>query len=92
MQERNTTSTKSYFALDGSYGSAWGLVVVDTTRWSNAMWGLVEDCSDDVRGELAEHFANNVHHFEKHHDGAEPRCEWCSLSEEDLQEENIVKA
>lgn len=79
--------TDSYFATDGSYGSASGLVVADTTNWSSSMWALVEACSDDVRQELAEHFAKNDHQFELHHYGqTEPRCEWCSLSEEDLQE------
>lgn len=95
MQQRNSTSTKSYFAMDGSYGSAWGLVVVDTTKWTNAMWELIEECSDDTRPDLADHFANNTdltrHTMETNLIGV-PRCKWCSLSEEDLQEEANVKA
>ena len=40
--------TKYYFAEDGSYGEAEGLVIVDTGQWTEAMWKAVsEECESD---------------------------------------------
>jgi hypothetical protein len=85
----NTTSTKSYFATDGSYGSAWGMTIVDTTEWTEAMWQMVESVSDEVRPELAEHFTEKKHDQKPDINGY-TYCTYCSLSEEELQEEGRV--
>jgi hypothetical protein len=41
--------SKHYFAADGSYGDAESLVVCDTSRWTDAAWDTVVDCSDEGR-------------------------------------------
>lgn len=43
----------SYFGLDGNYGDASGLVVVDTSRFTSSDWDLVDSASDDERGFVA---------------------------------------
>ena len=50
----------SYFGLDGNYGNAVGLVVVDTTRFTTEMWDALDECPDDERGFAALRFAQNV--------------------------------
>jgi len=44
---------KSYFAEDGNFGSAYGLVIVDTSGWSEEDWLLIEEVPDHQRAELA---------------------------------------
>jgi hypothetical protein len=44
---------KHYFATDGSYGDAEGLVIIDTSDWTDDEWGLVEDAPDDQRAAIA---------------------------------------
>ncbi len=39
----------SYFAKDGNYGNADGIVVLDTTSWVDADFALVEQVSDELR-------------------------------------------
>lgn len=39
----------SYFGKDGNYGSADGLVVLDTTTWSDADFSLLDQASDELR-------------------------------------------
>jgi hypothetical protein len=84
---RNATSTKSYFAIDGSYGSAWGLVVVDTQKWTEPMWQMLDSVSDETRPELAEHFVDKKHTQEADING-HVYCTECSLSREELGESN----
>lgn len=43
-----------YFAKDGSYGDALGLVVVDTSEWTEQDWILIDEAMDDERPEIAE--------------------------------------
>ena len=50
----------SYFGLDGNYGSAVGLVVVDTTRFTRDMWDVLDECADDERGFTALRFARDL--------------------------------
>ena len=38
-----------YFAADGNYGSADGLVLVDTSNWTEEQWQMIEDTSDSFR-------------------------------------------
>jgi hypothetical protein len=66
--------SKSYFAMDGNYGLANGLLVVDTKSWSPHMWEEVELSSDHTRLELASHFADTNSHLWK--DGM---CNICGL-------------
>lgn len=42
-----------YFAGDGSYGDASGLVIIDTRAWNNEQWDRVESASDYARAALA---------------------------------------
>jgi len=39
----------TYFAMDGNYGSAHGLVVIDTNGWTDEDWEAVENASDADR-------------------------------------------
>lgn len=39
----------TYFAYDGSYGSADGLTVTETTHWSELDWQLIDQTTDDAR-------------------------------------------
>jgi len=48
-----TNNSSSYFAADGNYGSADGMVVVDTTTWSEEDWTQVEEASDSERAQVA---------------------------------------
>lgn len=41
--------TKIYFAVDGSYGSADGMAVFDTSGWTDADWAEIEIASDSER-------------------------------------------
>lgn len=50
----------SYFAIDGSYGDAEGMVVADTSDWTNEMWDMIHESSDFDRGYIAECFENGV--------------------------------
>jgi len=43
-----------YFAADGNYGDASGLVVVDTSEWTEADWVRIDEAMDDERPEIAE--------------------------------------
>lgn len=45
---------RTYFAQDGSYGDADGIVVLDTNQWSDYEWNLVSLCADRDRTELAQ--------------------------------------
>lgn len=39
----------TYFAMDGNYGAAVGLTVIDTTAWTEQDWSLLEQSTDDQR-------------------------------------------
>jgi hypothetical protein len=43
----------SYFAVDGSYGDAVGLTIIDTGDWVAEDFDLIEDASDSDRPEVA---------------------------------------
>ena len=43
-----------YFAKDGNYGDALGLVVVDTSEWTEQDCVLIDESMDDERPEIAE--------------------------------------
>lgn len=42
-----------YFATDGNYGDASGIVVVNTSKWTNQDWELVDETMDYERPQIA---------------------------------------
>jgi hypothetical protein len=42
-----------YFALDGNYGDASGMLVLETTFWREVDWEILESASDDQRANVA---------------------------------------
>lgn len=42
-----------YFAVDGNYGSADGIVIVETSDWSEDDWQAIEDAGDRDRASVA---------------------------------------
>ncbi len=51
--EPTTDNSTTYFALDGNYGEAHGMVVIDTTKWSEDDWTQIEEASDSERAQVA---------------------------------------
>ena len=49
---------KHYFATDGNYGEATGMVVVDTSKWCEADWENIENSYDTDRPIKAQEIAN----------------------------------
>lgn len=47
----------AYFTLDGNYGEAHQLVVVDTAPWTDHDWAEIEEALDWERPALAEKIA-----------------------------------
>lgn len=45
--------SKHYFATDGNYGGADGLVVVDTSDWTEDEWDAVDNARDNERPAIA---------------------------------------
>ena len=45
--------SNTFFSIDGSYGSATNILVVDTSSWTEADWTLIEEASDSERLEVA---------------------------------------
>lgn len=48
------TNTTAYFATDGNYGSAAGIVIADTALWSEEEWNEIEEAPDYLRAATAE--------------------------------------
>ncbi len=47
-----------YFATDGSYGDATGLVLINTDNWTPSHWRTIEEASDyEERAEVAKRIA-----------------------------------
>lgn len=44
-----TYEGKTYFALDGSYGDATDILIVDTGKWTEKDWEYVSEGDDDGR-------------------------------------------
>ncbi len=51
--EPTTDNSTTYFALDGNYGEAHGMVVIDTTKWSEDDCTQIEEASDSERAQVA---------------------------------------
>ena len=47
-----------YFAIDGNYGDASLIVIVDTTDWDKLDWIEIEEASDWERHLVAQEIAN----------------------------------
>jgi hypothetical protein len=47
-----------YFASDGSFGSADGLEIVDTSNWTQQDWDYIEGTPESARPAMARHIAN----------------------------------
>lgn len=43
----------TYFAQDGSYGDAAGMVIIDTRAWNNDQWDAVDIAHDRDRVSIA---------------------------------------
>ena len=48
----------AYFASDGSYGDADGIVLIDTTDWESPEWEEIDNMTDSERYEFATMLAN----------------------------------
>lgn len=68
----------TYFAVDGSFGKAEGLVVVDTTDWTPDMWECIEEEWEHSRPALAKHFASGYHLWQ------DAMCNSCGLRPEQV--------
>lgn len=55
MTKHKEPATKqlTYFAMDGNFGEAVGMTVIDTRDWTDADFGLLEQVSDQERPLLA---------------------------------------
>lgn len=42
-----------YFAIDGNFGNADGIVLCQTQDWTEEDWDRVETCTDDERANIA---------------------------------------
>lgn len=43
----------TYFASDGNFGDAEGMVMVDTTDWTEEEWEIIENARESDRAEIA---------------------------------------
>lgn len=68
----------TYFAIDGNYGVAEGLIIADTTEWTPDMWELMEEEPEHTRPELAKHFASAYHLWK------DEMCNSCGLRPEQV--------
>lgn len=53
VKTEGTIRSMSYFAVDGNYGDADGITVMETTHWSEADWEIIESTSDEYRPDVA---------------------------------------
>lgn len=68
-----------YFANDGSWGSAYGLVVIDTEKLNQHFEDYIESVSEYSLCEWAEWFSKNDHENPDNADGDDPyaECRYC---------------
>jgi hypothetical protein len=45
--------TNTYFAADGNCGSAEGLVIIDTSDWTESEWDVILSAPDEDRARIA---------------------------------------
>jgi hypothetical protein len=53
MENAEPNNTTTYFALDGNYGDADGIVIVDTSTWSEEDWQAIDEAGDSDRASVA---------------------------------------
>jgi D-ribose pyranose/furanose isomerase RbsD len=49
-----------YFATDGSWGHAEGMIVLDTVLWTDKDWQRIDEALDDERVTVAWSIANEI--------------------------------
>lgn len=54
MTDTSTPQQQHYFASDGNYGDAAGLVILDTTNWRQKHFDYIAMLSEGKRAEVAE--------------------------------------
>lgn len=52
-EQATVTRSLSYFAGDGNYGNADGILVLETTLWSELDWQMLDEVSDEARPTVA---------------------------------------
>jgi hypothetical protein len=50
----------TYFATDGNYGTAHGLIVLNTEQFTEADWQAIEEASDNERATTAQAIAERL--------------------------------
>ena len=50
--------SKHYFAADGPYGDAAGMIVIDTASWDTDDWDVIENVTDSDRLRVARELAD----------------------------------
>ena len=70
-----------YFSDDGSYGTATGMIIVDTEKWTPDMWDAIIESSDMERSGVALHFASGRHLWQ------DEMCNKCGLRPEQVDRE-----
>lgn len=46
--------SKTYFSIDGSYGDAKDLIILDTSSWDEETWEIIGQLSDSDRYRFAD--------------------------------------
>jgi len=77
-----------YFSPDGNWGGADGLLIVDTSSWTEEMFEVMSEELDRLKVSLARHFSEGKHEFETSENEFtgenEDICIECELSKENL--------
>ena len=50
----------TYFAMDGSYGDATDMIILDTALWTEEDWVEIDEAQDNERSNIAQ--AINIKH------------------------------
>lgn len=74
IKEQEKVKMTTYFATDGNYGNADGIVIVDTSDWSEENWTAIDEVGDADRANLAYTLANPACCT---HDQHENYCDCC---------------
>jgi hypothetical protein len=48
----------SYFSTDGNCGDATGLVIIDTSDWTDGEWAIILSAPDDERSQIAKEISS----------------------------------
>lgn len=58
--KERTDMPNHYFAVDGNYGDADGLVIVDTSDWDDDDWAAIDFARDSDKARIAKAIADGV--------------------------------